>query len=281
MAKEIWKDIPGYPKYEVSSLGEVRRVGAKVSLKPSIEGTGNCIVTLYNDTGARHCRIMEIVAGVFLGERPDGQEIIHKNGDILDNQASNLMYGNIQEYELDALGRDIWRVIKETEGRYAISVNGDVYSFSRMVRSRHGTRLVPGSFVKPHLDIWGYLTVSMTKPNGESIWRSIHRLLATEFIPNPDNLPQVNHKDENKLNNSLDNLEWCTIDYNLAYGTRTERVAKSQRKAILAYNKDGSFYKEFDCAEEAGKDIGVCRTMIPRYIRGQKHNRKGFTFKYK
>ena len=56
-----------------------------------------------------------------------------------------------------------------------------------------------------------------------------HRIVATTFIPNPDNLPQVNHKDENKLNNSVDNLEWCDEKYNSNYGTRIEIIIKTKK----------------------------------------------------
>lgn len=65
----------------------------------------------------------------------------------------------------------------------------------------------------------------------------VHRLVAIAFIPNPNNLPQVNHKDENKSNNDVDNLEWCTAKYNNRYGTKLERISKSVSKSLIGNNR--------------------------------------------
>lgn len=81
--------------------------------------------------------------------------------------------------------------------------------------------------IEPYKTKKGYLQVSIINDDGGKIIRKVHRLVAQAFIPNPDNLPQVNHKDECKTNNCVDNLEWCTNEYNYHYGTRLERFSKT------------------------------------------------------
>ncbi len=114
----------------------------------------------------------------------------------------------------------------------------------------------------------------------------VHRLVAKAFIPNPDNLPQINHKDEVKTNNTVDNLEWCTGKYNHDYGTHNERVGLSNTgkkrspesienykkcqdhrrdiyaKRILQYDLNGIFIKEWRCASDIEKKLGLSQNNI-------------------
>lgn len=109
--------------------------------------------------------------------------------------------------------------IKGYEGFYKINRNGDIISISD-----NRIKYKKDMFMSKTL-VNGYYKVTLTK-NGIGSQKFIHRLIAEAFIPNPNNYPCVNHKDECKTNNSIDNLEWCTHEYNLNYGTRTERVIK-------------------------------------------------------
>ena len=114
-----------------------------------------------------------------------------------------------------------WRDVVGYEGLYMVSNCGRVKSlkFSNGKREKIMKLSDRGN---------GYLRVSLSK-DGESKHYNVHRLVAIAFIPNPDNLPYVNHKDECKTNNNVDNLEWCTVEYNNTYGTAKERQAEKLR----------------------------------------------------
>lgn len=97
----------------------------------------------------------------------------------------------------------------------------------------------------------------------------IHRIVADAYIPNPNNLPQVNHKDEDKTNNSIDNLEWCTYEYNLNYGSRTERATSKRKKPILQFTLDGDFIRRWDSATDAANQLNLNRNCISSAARGE------------
>ena len=105
--------------------------------------------------------------------------------------------------------QEVWKDIKGYEGLYQISNTGKVKGLKR------------NKVLKPILQRSGYYYVDLQRKR-----RLVHRLVAEAFIDNPDNLPEVNHKDENKLNNSVENLEWCDSKYNANYGTRNKRRGK-------------------------------------------------------
>lgn len=105
----------------------------------------------------------------------------------------------------------VFKPIQGYDGLYYITENGRVYSS------------IQNKWLKPYINQSGYPTVNLQMNK-----KYIHRLVAEAFIPNPDNLPVVNHKDENKLNSSVDNLEWCTYEYNNNYGTAKERMVKTK-----------------------------------------------------
>lgn len=120
---------------------------------------------------------------------------------------------------------EIWKDIKGYEGRYQISNFGNVMSLNY------------NNTGKPHLlapskDKDGYYQVGLSMKQNRKYFR-IHRLVAEAFIPNPENKEQVNHKDEIKNNNNVDNLEWATVSENINYGTRNQRVADALRRRVL------------------------------------------------
>lgn len=158
---------------------------------------------------------------------------------------------------------EVWRDIEDTDGKYQISNLGRIKSFHRDKTN--------GYIMKAFADKKGYLFVVL-RFNGRYKRYSVHRLVATAFIPNPDNLPQVNHKDEDKSNNRVDNLEWCTNHYNLCYGTHNQRVAIANRchpavsYGVFSIDGNGNF-NFYGSIREASRQTGIPAPNIIRAIK--------------
>ena len=124
---------------------------------------------------------------------------------------------------------EFWKDIEGYEGWYQVSSQGRVRSVERYVNyKKTGLSNRKSRILKAKKDYYGYMVVNLSV-NCKVKTMKIHRLVADAFIPNPDNLPCVNHKDEDKTNNFVDNLEWCSVAYNNTYGTRIDRVFKTHR----------------------------------------------------
>lgn len=104
-----------------------------------------------------------------------------------------------------------------------------------------GVIITPEKILTPQRSIWGYYRINLNKNHKNKIY-SVHRLVAEAFIPNPDNLPCVNHKDEVRTNNRINNLEWCTHKYNSNYGTGSKRRSEKLSKSIRCV-ETGKIYK--------------------------------------
>ena len=103
----------------------------------------------------------------------------------------------------------------------------------------------------------GYNYVNLSK-NSKTCTKRVHRLVAEAFISNPNNLPEVNHKDEDKSNNNVENLEWCTREYNLNYGTRSEKFSKTRGKAVRCIETKHIY----SSARSASRDTGIHQSSI-------------------
>ena len=119
-------------------------------------------------------------------------------------------------------------------------------------------------FLKFSYDQQGYQRVGLYVGNYKSKTIKVHRLVAKAFIPNPNNLPMVNHKDENKANNCVSNLEWCTNKYNLSYGTARQRIFETiernggyKIRPIIQKDLEGNVVKEWNSATEAARELGI------------------------
>ena len=183
---------------------------------------------------------------------------------------------------------EVWKDIQGYEGLYQVSSFGRVRSLDRLIKSRYGnSRRIAGKIIKPN-KIWsGYLRISLWREQ-KTEYKSVHRLVAETFIPNPENFPCVNHKDEVKSNNAVSNLEWCTWKYNANYGTRNERFSKKRMncpsisKSVIQYLKDGTVISEFESAKEAERQTGINNANIISCCIGRKsfHTAGGYKWKY-
>lgn len=128
----------------------------------------------------------------------------------------------------------------------------------------------------------GYYRVGLYK-NRKEIKKSIHRLVAEVFIINENNYPVINHKDENKANNSVDNLEWCSYKYNSNFGTAQKRRLVNKKTKILQYDLNNNFIKEHDSAINAEKSINIlnAQSNIIKCCRGKHKTAYKYIWKYK
>lgn len=157
---------------------------------------------------------------------------------------------------------------KQTQNpKYEVSDDGQVRTVST------------GHIKSQKTDRYGYAVVCLSESRTVRKYRTVHRLVAEAFIPNPNNYPQVNHKDENKLNNCADNLEWCDAYYNSHYGTGRERSDKGRCKPILAM-KDGKIVKAYSSTKEAAADLGKNKATIRGALKGRQHTAAGYEWKY-
>lgn len=151
---------------------------------------------------------------------------------------------------------EIWKDIEGYEGLYQVSSEGNVKSLEREVIYKDGRKkTLKEKILHNFISDLGYFHVMLSK-NGISKRYKVHRLVAKAFIPNPNNLPIINHKDENKTNNKVENLEWCTQYYNIHYGTMIERGREKQlnrkdlSKEVKQYNLDGVLIETFKSVSE-------------------------------
>ena len=159
----------------------------------------------------------------------------------------------------------ILKDIEGYEGKYMVSDQGQVWSNYKK------------GFLKPGERSGGYPHVILTK-NGKPATFSIHRLVAQAFIPNPDNLPIVNHKDENKQNNNVDNLEWCDYQHNNTYGSRIDKVNQKISHKTYQYDLDGNLIAVWPSQREASRQLNISSGNINDVIKGKLKSTHGFIF---
>lgn len=152
---------------------------------------------------------------------------------------------------------EVWKKVEGFEGFYEVSDLGRVRSWI----DSHRNRIAEPKILNPANDRGGYLFVNLYK-DGRRKTFLIHRLVAQAFIPNPGNLPQVNHIDECKTDNRATNLEWCSPAYNSNYGTRNERLAKANSRPVLQYDLSGNFVRKWPSTREIYRQTGWNRSYI-------------------
>lgn len=170
---------------------------------------------------------------------------------------------------------EIFKNIDGFEGHYQVSNLGRVKSL------KFGKEKI----LKPHAFNGGYLRVDLCM-NGEKKPDIVHRLVARAFIPNPKNLPEVNHRDEDKSNNCVENLEWVSSGENINFGTRNLRVAEKlsngiRSKKVLQFTKDGTFVREWPSIHEVERQLGFDDGHICGCCKGKRQSAYNYIWRYR
>lgn len=186
---------------------------------------------------------------------------------------------------------EIWKEIPGFEGLYEVSNIGRVRSLDRFVIDAYYSKghIQKGRIHKNTLSKAGYYTTSLTDKNKIKKHYYIHRLVASAFIPNPNNYPVINHIDENPRNNSVDNLEWCTQKHNISSGTVPDRITqtaidhkkKTAAKAIDQYTLDGEYIATYKSAGEVERRYGWFATSVYSCARGYRGKKTAYGFVWK
>lgn len=185
---------------------------------------------------------------------------------------------------------EVWEPVVGYEGFYEVSNQGRVRGVEREVYHGNGTyRRQPSKILRANPEGGGYLQVGLYK-DGTMVKRKIHRLVAIAFLDNAQNLPEVNHVDENKRNNTLSNLEWCTRKENENHGTKRARAAASMDYAALAqklskrvaqYSTDGTLIKVWDSLKAIHLALGYSQGNISMCCNGKhKNGLYGFVWRH-
>lgn len=173
---------------------------------------------------------------------------------------------------------EVWKDIQGYEGVYQVSNMGRVKSL------KFGKERI----MKPRKDKDGYYQLGLSK-NGKTIHFRVHRLVAITFLPNLNNYPIINHKDENPSNNKVSNLEWCTHQYNNNYGSaikkritkeNIEKCAKAHQKPIACYNKNGDLVALYTSIKQASELLNINNSCICTNLKGKIKSTHGYIFKY-
>lgn len=166
-------------------------------------------------------------------------------------------------FDLSDFENEEWREIPNYEERYMVSNYGRVKRLPYIQHECSRNRIdmpMPMMIMRISTARYGYAKVTLCL-NGKMKTPQVHRLVAEAFIPNPENKPQVNHKDECKWNNSIGNLEWCTSSYNIHYGTKLKRQGETfkangkRSHPVIQYSRDGAIINKYRSIREAAIDI--------------------------
>lgn len=182
---------------------------------------------------------------------------------------------------------EIWRPVQGYEGFYEVSSLGRVRSLDRTITAmgkygQYGERTYKGKILKPY-DSEGYWNVDLIV-SGKRTRAGIHRLMAKAFIPNPDNLPLVNHINENRKDNRVENLEWVTYRENTVYGTAIER-AKLHRplfweKPVEQLTMSGEVIARYQSLSAAARAVDGDSTCIQRVCDGRSRHHHGYRWRW-
>lgn len=167
------------------------------------------------------------------------------------------------------MNKEIWKPVVGYEGLYEVSNIGRVKSLPRKGTTKKE------KILRQYNNGDNYIMVFLSK-NDIRKKEKVHRLVASAFMPNPNNFPCVNHKDEDRQNNNIDNLEWCTYEYNLNYGTRIKKCSKP----IVQLDIKGNLIRIWDSATKVMKELGYKNTVINNCLKGRLKTAYGYKWRY-
>ena len=177
-----------------------------------------------------------------------------------------------------ALEHEVWLPIPGYEGYYEVSNLGRIKSLKRKVYNPHGNGSVKERILCQHMDNNGYLKVGLNKDGTNKVYNA-HRLVASAFLPNPNNYPCINHKNEDRRDNRVDNLEWCTYIYNNHYGDRLKKVSVSSGQEVIQLDPGtGKEVNRFHSTREARRQTGIYH--IDACCRGEREIAGGYKWQY-
>jgi len=178
------------------------------------------------------------------------------------------------------MNEEVWKGVKGWEDRYQVSNCGRVKSLERVTVYKNGRkRKFPSKILNPGIESSGYRIAILQNGIKKKSVR-VHRLVAEAFLDNPNNYPEVNHKDENKLNNHISNLEWMTFKENINYGTGIERRAKKGGKPIAKLDMEGNVLKVYSSVTEAEEVDGYNRSNTSNAAKGNLKQAYGYKWEY-
>lgn len=191
------------------------------------------------------------------------------------------------------MSNETWKDVAGHEKSYQISNLGRVRSKDRCIIYSNGiNRFYKGQILKKQVATNGYEIVDLSK-NGKKKHHLVHRLVAQGFIPNPNNLPEVNHLDEDKTNNSVSNLHWCSVGFNRNFGSRNlkislnrntsaigEKVRKKLGKEVIQVSNNGKTINRFPSIRQAEKETGFARQAISGCCNGKYNRAYGYSWRF-
>lgn len=184
--------------------------------------------------------------------------------------------------------KEIWKDISGFEGKYQVSTLGRVKSLTRKVNSIHGpeSKTIKERILKHDISKMQYHRVILSK----NLYRySVHRLVGFAFIPKPDNKPCINHKDGDRHNNNVSNLEWCTHQENERHSwdvlgkkqhLNTTGFVPINAKPVIQFDLNGNKIAKYLTANDAAAALNILPSLIQTVCRGVRKSSHGFKFKY-
>lgn len=179
--------------------------------------------------------------------------------------------------------KEIWKDIKNYEGLYQVSTYGRIKSLSKFHRTSKNHSSIgywtKDKILKEQYDKDGYAKINLIKNNKQKRF-SIHQLVAQTFISNPCNYKYINHKNEIKNDNNINNLEWCNSCYNANYGNRNEKISKNKSKKIVQFDGDGKIIRIWDSITQASKELKIQISHISSCCNKKRSKTGGYSWRF-